>query len=197
MKTKLITIAALALAACAKEPVMKPIPAYPSAVELATMLKAGETSSEALVTELLARAEAQDALNAFISLNAAGALARARELDVLRSQGTIVGPLHGVPLVVKDNIHVAGLPNTAGTPGLADFAPASDNAVVAALRDAGAIILGKTNLHELAFGDRTRLSEEQILVAQPTIEAHVPEVVIVLVQRGHIRGQSLQRLGDH
>jgi len=152
MKRKLITIAALALAACAKEPVMKPIPAFPSAVELANMLEAGEVSSEALVTELLARAEAQAALNAFISLDAAGALARARELDELRSQGTIVGPLHGVPLVVKDNIHVAGLRNTAGTPGLADFTPKSDNGVVGALRSAGAIILGKTNLHELAFG---------------------------------------------
>lgn len=152
MKSILITLAILAVAACAKEPAMKPIPQYPSATELVAMLEAGETRSTALVAELIARAEAQASLNAFISLDADGALARARELDELRAQGTILGPLHGVPLVVKDNIHVAGLPNTAGTPGLDGFTPDADNDVVAALRSAGAIILGKTNLHELAFG---------------------------------------------
>jgi mandelamide amidase len=152
MKNILITVAILTVAACAKEPAMKPIPDYPSATEIVAMLAAGETTSEALVTELIARAGAQAGLNAFISLDAEGALARARELDELREQGTIVGPLHGVPLVVKDNIHVAGLPNTAGTPGLAGFIPDADNDVVVALRSAGAVVLGKTNLHELAFG---------------------------------------------
>jgi mandelamide amidase len=70
----------------------------------------------------------------------------------MRSQGNILGPLHGVPLVVKDNIHVAGLTNTAGTPGLAEFTPDSDSPTILALKKAGAIILAKTNLHELAFG---------------------------------------------
>jgi mandelamide amidase len=74
------------------------------------------------------------------------------ELDRLRSEGRILGPLHGIPLVVKDNIHVAGLPNTAGTPGLDKFIPEASNEVVTRLVAAGAVILGKTNLHELAFG---------------------------------------------
>ena len=85
-------------------------------------------------------------------MDGAGALERARVLDEMRAAGKSLGPLHGVPIVVKDNIHVAGLPNTAGTPALAGFVPAADNAVVASLKSAGAIVLAKANMHELAFG---------------------------------------------
>lgn len=145
-------IATLILSGCAEEPVMKPVPDYPSAADLAAMMDAGETTSTAIVTELLRRASEAEGLNAFITLDSDGALARARALDEMRRQGNLMGPLHGVPIVVKDNIHVAGLPNTAGTPGLAGFTPAADSPVVATLRNAGAVILGKTNLHELAFG---------------------------------------------
>ena len=148
------------LAACTQAPVpdavneteTSPMPENPSAVELAAMLESGSTNSVTIVSELLARIEANADLNAFITVDSNGAAKRARELDELRTRGEIVGPLHGVPIVVKDNIHVAGLANSAGTPGLAEFVPTADNAVVAALRAAGAIILGKTNLHELAFG---------------------------------------------
>lgn len=131
---------------------MNPIPPYPSLNTLVEMLDAGETTSTAIVSELVDRARAATNLNAYITLDTEGALARARELDEMREQGNILGPLHGTPLVVKDNIHVAGLPNTAGTPGLANFTPETDSPTVAALRAAGAIILGKTNLHELAYG---------------------------------------------
>ena len=140
------------VAACSPKPDMKPIPDFPSATDLAGMLAANETTSEAIVTELLARADARTGLNAFITLDREGALARARELDEMRRNGDVLGPLHGIPLVVKDNIHVAGMPNTGGTPGLAGFTPDADSPTVAALKAAGAIILGKTNLHELAFG---------------------------------------------
>ncbi len=116
------------------------------------MMEAGESSSAKIVAELLRRAGEAETLNAFITIDAKGARARAAELDHLRAQGNILGPLHGLPLVAKDNIHVAGLPNTAGTPGLREFTPEVDNAVVAALLDAGALIIGKTNMHELAFG---------------------------------------------
>jgi mandelamide amidase len=81
------------------------------------------------------------------------ALESARAADQERRRGhKRMGPLHGVPLLVKDNIHVAGLPNTAGTPGLEDFVPGANAPTVQALVDAGAIVLAKTNMHELAFG---------------------------------------------
>ncbi|MFF7454567.1 amidase family protein [Kitasatospora sp. NPDC008115] len=97
------------------------------------------------VPAALDRAAATAHLNAFITLDAEGALAEAARRD---ARG---GPA-GWCLVVKDNIHVAGLPNTAGTPALRGFVPRADAPVVAALRAAGAIVLGKTNMHELSMG---------------------------------------------
>lgn len=152
MKLRIIVPLALIAAGCSADVELTAIPAYPSVTELVAMLEAGETTSEAIVTELLSRADANASLNAFITLDGEAALARARELDAMRSRGEIAGPLHGIPLVAKDNIHVAGMPNTAGTPGLDGFVPPEDAPSVAALREAGAIVLGKTNLHELAFG---------------------------------------------
>jgi mandelamide amidase len=122
--------------------------------EAARLIKEGEVSSERLTRALLRKIEANRDLAAFITVDARKALEAARRADTERRRcdPRELGPLHGVPLVVKDNIHIAGLRNTAGTPGLRDFVP-DDNAPVAqALLDAGAIILGKTNMHELAFG---------------------------------------------
>jgi len=128
------------------------IPAYPDIATLSGMLDRGASSSVALVTEALKRARDNAGLNAFITLDAEGAMRRAAELDRQRAAGAHTGPLYGIPLVVKDNIHVAGLPNTAGTPALKGFVPSASNEVVARLQAAGAIIIGKTNMHELAFG---------------------------------------------
>ena len=127
-------------------------PAYPDIASLSAMMNKGETSSAAIVDDLLARSRQFAYLDAFITLDSAGAAAKALELDRIQASGESRGPLHGIPLVVKDNIHVAGLPNTAGTPGLRNFTPSASNEVVARLEAAGAIILGKTNMHELAFG---------------------------------------------
>jgi len=154
MKYLAVILSIFSLHACTPEtaaPTVS-IPPYPTATELVAMLEAGETTSELIVTELLRRAGAAESLNAFITLDREAALARARELDRMRSAGDILGPLHGLPLVAKDNIHVAGMPNTAGTPGLSGFNPEADSPVVAALRGAGAFFIGKTNMHELAFG---------------------------------------------
>jgi mandelamide amidase len=122
--------------------------------EAARLIREGELSSERLTRVLLRKIEANRDLGAFITVDPRKALEAARRADAERRRcdPRELGPLHGVPLVLKDNIHIAGLRNTAGTPGLRDFVP-DDNAPVAqALLDAGAIILGKTNMHELAFG---------------------------------------------
>ena len=124
----------------------------PSIADLHQSMARGELSSEQLVLRAVEAAERQDFLNAFISLDRQGALDRARRLDELRLDGEILGPLHGIPVAVKDNIHAAGLPNTAGTPLLESFVPAEDAPAVARLKAAGAIVVGKTNMHELAFG---------------------------------------------
>lgn len=146
----LLLAAALAIA-CAPADREADVPATPDIAALSARLDDGTLTSEALVRELLARIDAATALNAFITVNDE-ALATARERDRQRRAGRLLGPLHGIPLVIKDNIHVAGLPNTAGTPGLEGFVPDATNRSVAALQEAGAIVLGKTNLHELAFG---------------------------------------------
>lgn len=127
-------------------------PAYPDIASLLTMLADGDSTSVAIVTDALSKSDRFASLNIFISLDSEGARNRAIELDQNRAAGKVLGPLHGIPLVVKDNIHVADMPNTAGTPALKSFVPTRSNEVVERLEAAGAIILGKTNMHELAFG---------------------------------------------
>jgi amidase len=92
-------------------------------------------------------------LQSIIAVDAAGALAKAAQLDAAyRAGGGPVGPLHCVPLLLKDNIDTADLPTTGGALALAGARPPDDAFVVARLRRAGAVILGKTNLDEFAFG---------------------------------------------
>ncbi|MFH9347905.1 amidase family protein [Kitasatospora sp. NPDC017646] len=106
----------------------------------------GRGLAHEVVSAALERAAAAEHLNAFITLDAEGALAEAARRDARGG-----GPAPWC-LVVKDNIHVAGLPNTAGTPALTGFVPDADAPVVAALRPAGAVVLGKANMHELSMG---------------------------------------------
>ncbi|MFC8672536.1 amidase family protein [Streptomyces griseorubiginosus] len=114
-------------------------------------LAAGTLTSVSLTEELLTRAERAGDLGAYVTLDADRALAEAAAAD----RGPARGPLHGLPIAVKDNIHVAGLPNTAACEALAGFVPDRDAQAITRLRAAGAIVLGKTNMHELALGATT------------------------------------------
>ena len=126
--------------------------------ELGAAMADGTVTSVELVAAYLDRIDAFDqrgpALNAMIAINPrAGEVAA--ELDAERAAGDVRGPLHGIPVVVKDNYDTADLPTTAGTLGLATSVPPDDSTQVRRLREAGAIILGKTNMHELARGITT------------------------------------------
>lgn len=144
--------------AAATAPPSEEPPAKVDVVELSVAdaqagMGAGRFTSADLVDAYLARIAAIDdsgpTLNAVIALNP-NARADAEALDAERAAGTLRGPLHGIPVLVKDNIDVAGLPTTAGSLALADHVPPDDAALVASLRSAGAVILGKTNLSEWA-----------------------------------------------
>ncbi|MCZ7657327.1 MAG: indoleacetamide hydrolase [Xanthobacteraceae bacterium] len=123
-----------------------------TAREAATAIRDGRVTSRALVDALIDRAAAKAGLNAFITLDARGAREAADRADAIARAGAPLRPLHGVPIVAKDNINAAGLPATAGTPALKGFVPSEHAPVLKRLLDAGAILLGKTNMHELAFG---------------------------------------------
>jgi amidase len=131
-------------------------PVFASAASLARAIRTGKMSSEEIVEAHLRRiAEANPALNAVVHVAASSARAAARAADAHRAAGAAMGPLHGVPITIKDNHDVGGLPGTAGTKGLASRVPSMDATLVARLKAAGAIVLGKTNLPELALAFET------------------------------------------
>lgn len=121
--------------------------------ELQQKMQSGALSSHALVQAYLDRIKAVDstgpALNAVIELNP-DALKEADTLDAERKAGKVRGPLHGIPVLLKDNIDATPMANSAGSLALADNRPTTDAFLVARLRAAGAVILGKTNLSEWA-----------------------------------------------
>lgn len=128
----------------------------PSATTLARRIRDREVSSLEVVEAHLRRIEAVNpALNAVVCLAADGALAGAHAADAMLARGAPVGPLHGVPVTIKDSLPTAGMRSTAGTLGLRDHVPETDATVVARLTEAGAILLGKTNTPELTLAFET------------------------------------------
>ena len=123
-----------------------------SACDAVAAMSTGQFTALAYAEALLERCADRSDLNAFITLEPEAVRAAARAADARRAAGEKLGPLHGLPIPVKDSINTADLPTTAGTAALRKFRPAADATVVARLREAGAIMLGKTNLHELSFG---------------------------------------------
>jgi len=127
-----------------------------TAREAARRIASGKWSSTDAVRACLARIEARGReVNAVVTLDGEGALRRAAEADEVRARGGPLPPLHGVPFTVKDNIATAGIRTTASHPPLKDNVPDADATVVARLKAAGAILLGKTNLPELAMDFQT------------------------------------------
>jgi indoleacetamide hydrolase len=123
-----------------------------TASEAARQLCAGTLTSEELVATYIARAKGRSQLNAFVVLDETGALRAAQDSDAAHRRGAPCKPLGGVPVLIKANIQVKGLPNTDGTPALERFVAGADAPVVAKLRSAGAIALGITSMHETALG---------------------------------------------
>ena len=121
--------------------------------QVAPLVAAREVSPRELVEALLGRIQQDGArLNAFITVDADGARGEAARAEAEILGGGYRGPLHGVPLALKDNIWTAGLRTTAGSRILAGFVPVDDATVVRRLRRAGAIVIGKANMSEFAYG---------------------------------------------
>jgi len=118
------------------------------------LIRAGDMSPTELANSYFARiSRFNSKLNAFITVTEQAALTRARELESELAKGMWRGPLHGIPIALKDNIDTAGIRTTAGSAVYEDRVPEEDAEVVRRLKDAGAIILGKLNMQEFAIGE--------------------------------------------
>lgn len=123
-------------------------PLFGSAVAAADLLRRRVMSSRELTELLLARIDAVNPrVNAVVELDAGAALAAATAADEMTASGAEVGPLHGIPMTVKEAFDVTGLHTTWGNPAFADYLAPGDAAVVRRLRAAGAIVVGKSNVH--------------------------------------------------
>ncbi|MCE2519930.1 MAG: amidase [Alphaproteobacteria bacterium] len=121
--------------------------------ELVRRLHRRDISAVALAEACLAAsASVRDTINAHVALDEGKVLAEARALDDMREGGVVAGPLHGIPVAIKDNFWTRDYPTTACSRVLADSPAGIDATVVGRLRAAGAIIFGKTNMHEWAYG---------------------------------------------
>jgi Asp-tRNA(Asn)/Glu-tRNA(Gln) amidotransferase A subunit family amidase len=141
-----------------------------SAAEIIAAIRAKKITATAVAKAAIERAEQLKDLNAFIFLNKDGALATAAEIDEGRT-----GPLAGLPIVIKDNINTGDMPTSGGTPGLQNAQPRGNAPSMQALFKAGAVIIGKTNLHELAFGiTSTNLSSFAGPVKNPYDRTRIP-----------------------
>ncbi len=135
--------------------------------EAGALIRSGRTSAVALLDAVLVRAAATEpALHAYITVGEELARRQATDADAALERGEDSGPLHGIPIAVKDLIDVAGLPTTGGAEFLRDNVPSKDAAVTERLREAGAVMVGKLNLHEFGMG-ATSTSSHVGAVANP------------------------------
>jgi aspartyl-tRNA(Asn)/glutamyl-tRNA(Gln) amidotransferase subunit A len=122
---------------------------------LSKMIRNGEMSSQRLVEiylDRINRFDGRDGINSYITVAVDSAMKQAEELDKLAKENKFKGPLHGLPMALKDNLDTKEIRTTGGTKILASWVPPADAYVVQKLKQAGAIILGKLNMHEFALG---------------------------------------------
>jgi aspartyl-tRNA(Asn)/glutamyl-tRNA(Gln) amidotransferase subunit A len=132
---------------------------YSSILELSQSIRRRAISPVELTRECLTRIEKLNPLlNAFITVTPESALAQAQRVEEEIRHGKWRGPLHGIPIALKDLIDTAGVPTTAASAWLKEHVPAEDAEVVRRLKEAGAVLLGKQNLHEFAFGGSSLIS---------------------------------------
>ena len=133
---------------------MSPDPAFPTIAELAGDLRARRVASVDVVRQALDRARGlESALNSFITLIPDAALEEARQMDAEIARGQYRGPLHGIPISIKDHIDTAGIRTTAGAKSRVANVPAADAAGVRRVKRAGAGIIGKANMNKFADGE--------------------------------------------
>ena len=129
---------------------------FASTKSIAKAIQTKEVSSREVVESCLERIEqVNPKINAVVQIDAETALEQAQDADDALAKGNVQGPLHGVPMTIKDNLDTAGMVTTGGTKGRETFIPQEDATVVARLREAGAILVGKTNTPELTLAYET------------------------------------------
>jgi aspartyl-tRNA(Asn)/glutamyl-tRNA(Gln) amidotransferase subunit A len=134
-----------------------------TATELSQLLARGETTSEAVTSEFLKAIKQRDEkVRAFLHVDESAALNQARAVDAKRKRGEKLGSLAGVPAAIKDVLCIQGVPTTCGSKILQNFVPPYDAHVISKLKQADAVLLGKTNLDEFAMGSSTENSAYQV-----------------------------------
>ena len=129
---------------------------FSTAVDQARMVRTGELSAVELLSAHLDQIEAVNPqVNAIVTLVADAALEEARSADAALARGDNVGPLHGLPIAIKDLVDTRGIRTTYGSPLFADHVPEADSLLVQRLRSAGAVVVGKTNTPEFGAGSQT------------------------------------------
>ncbi len=134
-------------------------PADLTVAEAAVLMATGEVSSLEITNAVIDRASVTEShLHAYLTLDQDAAREAARAADAARADGNVSGPLHGIPIALKDNMTTRGTETTAGSKILSAYVPPYDATVVKRLQDRYAVVLGKTNLDEFAMGSSTENS---------------------------------------